>query len=209
MWKGALLNHPSWNEQMLWVFKTNSLKLNADSHNNTSWYTDTDGFLEHSPSREILYYKELALQKTYIPRICFLLILEGGEREGEDRETLIGCLWYMPQTGTKPTTQVCALAGDQTCNLLVHGLMFNPTESSGQVSTDIFYSKWRTLFIFKAGHLHVHYPYQWVIEVSWNHFRGKPFLLFQDHITWVKITTATSGHNMTLNTISSEVSACA
>ena len=26
------------------VFQKNSLKLNAASHNNTSWYTDTDGF---------------------------------------------------------------------------------------------------------------------------------------------------------------------
>ena len=33
------------------LFKNNSLKLNAASHNNASWYTDTDGFLEHSPSR--------------------------------------------------------------------------------------------------------------------------------------------------------------
>ena len=40
--------------------KKNSLKQNAASHNNASWYTDTDGFLEHSPS---LYYKEPALQK--------------------------------------------------------------------------------------------------------------------------------------------------
>ena len=28
----------------------NSLKLNAASHNNTSWYTDTGGFLEYSLS---------------------------------------------------------------------------------------------------------------------------------------------------------------
>ena len=32
------------------VLKNNSLKPNAASHNNASWYTDTDGFLEHSPS---------------------------------------------------------------------------------------------------------------------------------------------------------------
>ena len=30
--------------------KKKSLKLNTASHNNTSWCTDTDGFLEHSPS---------------------------------------------------------------------------------------------------------------------------------------------------------------
>ena len=26
------------------------LKMNAASHNNASWHTDTDGFLEHPPS---------------------------------------------------------------------------------------------------------------------------------------------------------------
>ena len=34
------------------IFKKNSQKLNSASHNNTRWYTDIDGFLEHSPSRE-------------------------------------------------------------------------------------------------------------------------------------------------------------
>ena len=41
--------------------KKKSLRQNAASHNNTSWYTDTDGFLEHSPSRGSLYYKGPAL----------------------------------------------------------------------------------------------------------------------------------------------------
>ena len=44
-------------------FKKNSLKPNAASHNNASWYTDTDGFLEHSPSGGNLYYKGPILQK--------------------------------------------------------------------------------------------------------------------------------------------------
>ena len=49
--------------------KKNSLKPNtashnnATSHNNASWYTDTDGFLAHSPSGGSLYYKGPALQK--------------------------------------------------------------------------------------------------------------------------------------------------
>ena len=43
--------------------KKNSLKPNEASHNNTSWYTDTDGFLEHSPSGGSLYYKGPTLQK--------------------------------------------------------------------------------------------------------------------------------------------------
>ena len=32
----------------------NSLRPNTASHNTTSWYTDTDEFLEHSPSRSAL-----------------------------------------------------------------------------------------------------------------------------------------------------------
>ena len=43
--------------------KISSLKLNAASHNNASWYTDLDGFLEHSPSQGSLYYKGFILQK--------------------------------------------------------------------------------------------------------------------------------------------------
>ena len=35
--------------------KKNSPKPNAASHNNASWYTDTDGFIEHSPTRGSLY----------------------------------------------------------------------------------------------------------------------------------------------------------
>ena len=35
--------------------KKKSLKPNTASHTTTSWYTDTDGFLEHSPSGEGLY----------------------------------------------------------------------------------------------------------------------------------------------------------
>ena len=42
----------------------NSLKPNAASHNNVSWYPDTDGLIEHSPGGGSLYYKELALQKV-------------------------------------------------------------------------------------------------------------------------------------------------
>ena len=48
------------------VFKTNSLKPSTASHNSASWYTDTDGFLEHSPSKESLYYKGSALQKIIL-----------------------------------------------------------------------------------------------------------------------------------------------
>ena len=47
--------------------KKNLLKPNAASHNNASWYTDTDGFLEHSPSTGgSLYYKGPALQNIIL-----------------------------------------------------------------------------------------------------------------------------------------------
>ena len=64
VWAGALVNHPSWNGQTCWKsLQKISLKLNAASHNNASWYADTDGFLEHSSSGGNLYYKGLTLQK--------------------------------------------------------------------------------------------------------------------------------------------------
>ena len=48
------------------IFRKDSLKLNAGPHNNTSWYNDTDGFLEHSPNGGSLYYKGPAQQKTVL-----------------------------------------------------------------------------------------------------------------------------------------------
>ena len=49
--------------------KKNSLKTNTASHNDASWCTGTDGFLEHSPSGGSLSYKGSALQK--IISVCF------------------------------------------------------------------------------------------------------------------------------------------
>ena len=64
VWAGALINQPSWNGQTHWKsLQKYSLKPNTASHDNASWCTDTDGFLEHSPSRGSLYYKGPALQK--------------------------------------------------------------------------------------------------------------------------------------------------
>ena len=45
------------------VFKKNSLKPNAASPS-ASCYTDTNGSLEHSPSRASMYYRGPTLQKT-------------------------------------------------------------------------------------------------------------------------------------------------
>ena len=61
---GVLVNHPLLNLRMLKVFKKSLLLSSAASPNNESWCTDTDGFLEHSPSRRSLYCKESVLQKT-------------------------------------------------------------------------------------------------------------------------------------------------
>ena len=46
------------------VFKKISLKPHMASHNTTSCYSDTDGFLAHSPGRGSLYYKGPTFQKT-------------------------------------------------------------------------------------------------------------------------------------------------
>ena len=64
VWEGVLINHPSCNgvKCVEKVFKKNPLKLNTASHN-TSWYTNTGGFLEHSHSGGSLYYKFPTFQK--------------------------------------------------------------------------------------------------------------------------------------------------
>ena len=62
VWAGGLINHEI-SKCVETVFKKNSLKPNTASHNNTSWYTDTGGILEHSPSGGSLYYKGSNLQK--------------------------------------------------------------------------------------------------------------------------------------------------
>ena len=48
------------------VFKKNSPRPNTASHNDASWSTEPDGFLEHSPSGENLYYEGPALQKIIL-----------------------------------------------------------------------------------------------------------------------------------------------
>ena len=55
-----------------------SLNPNTASHNNISWYIDTDGFLEHSPREGCLYYKGPALRKIiWVPphktKHCYVL----------------------------------------------------------------------------------------------------------------------------------------
>ena len=61
MWADALVNHLSdTGKCVARVFKKNSLKPNAASHN-TRWYLNTDGFLEYSPRGGNLYYKGPAI----------------------------------------------------------------------------------------------------------------------------------------------------
>ena len=51
VWASVLINHSSWHGQTHWKsLQKNSLKPNTASYNNASWCTDTDVFLEHSPS---------------------------------------------------------------------------------------------------------------------------------------------------------------
>ena len=67
VWAGALVNHPhEMGKHIEMVFKKNSLTPNAASHNTTSWCTDTDGFLEHSPSRGSL----CVLQGAALQKMC-------------------------------------------------------------------------------------------------------------------------------------------
>ena len=88
VWAGALINYSAWNGQMLeTVFKKNSLKPDAASHNTTSWYTDTDRFLEHSAGGERLYYKGPDLQKI-IP-----IVWPGGR--GFAWYPSFDCFWFV------------------------------------------------------------------------------------------------------------------
>ena len=81
VWAGTFINHHEIGKHVERVFKKNSLKLNAASHNNASWCTDTDGFLEHSPSGGSLYYKGPTLQRIILgfggfPKdYCYYMIL--------------------------------------------------------------------------------------------------------------------------------------
>ena len=79
-------------------FKKNSLKPNTASHNNASWYTDTDEFLELSPSGRSQYYKGSTLQKIilgffWVPPYIKLLVLATqvtlGGNEGANRMRLL------------------------------------------------------------------------------------------------------------------------
>ena len=62
------------------------------------------------------------------------------EKNISARETSTGCLSYASPPGIKPDTYVCAMTGDLTCSLLVHGTMLQPTEPPGH-GHDLFFTK--------------------------------------------------------------------
>ena len=44
----------------------------------------------------------------------------------------MGCLLYVPQLGTEPETQACALTGTQTLGPSFCGMTYNPLSHTGQ-----------------------------------------------------------------------------
>ena len=57
-----------------------------------------------------------------------IIFFDSRERGRELRETLINCLLYTPQPGTKPTAQACTLTRNQTGDLLIYGMTLQPIE---------------------------------------------------------------------------------
>ena len=73
---------------------------------------------------------------NYCPLIFFLkkdFILEREEGKEKERETsMCGCLSTPPLLGTWPTTQACALTGNQTSNTSVCRPALNPLSHTSQ-----------------------------------------------------------------------------
>ena len=70
-----------------------------------------------------------------LKKILFIyLFLESGEGREKERERNINvCLCLArPLLGTSPTTQACALTGNQTCEPLFLRLMLNPLSHTSQ-----------------------------------------------------------------------------
>ena len=71
----------------------------------------------------------------YFFKILFIFFRERGrerERDGEKHWLVASCT--CPQLGTWPTTQACALTGNQTGDLTVHRPMLNPLSHTTQGS---------------------------------------------------------------------------
>ena len=73
-------------------------------------------------------------------KILFILFLERGERREKERDRNIS-VWLSlmrPLLGTWPTTQACALTGNQTSDPLVCKLALNPLNHTSQSQILVF-----------------------------------------------------------------------
>ena len=68
----------------------------------------------------------------FLLRFYLFIFRKRGEREKERGTSVCGCLSYAPLLGTWPTTQACALTGNQTGDPLVCRLALNPLSHTSQ-----------------------------------------------------------------------------
>ena len=71
-----------------------------------------------------------------------------GKKHRCERETLISCLLYVPQLGTKSAVQACALTGNRTGDLLLCELTSNQLSPTGCGSMWLKFQG-QSLFIFR------------------------------------------------------------
>ena len=102
-----------------------------------------------------------------------------GEREGEkhqcEREILIGCLSDVPQLGTQPTTQACALTRNQTKDLSLRRMMSNQLIHSGQGCTSVlgYLRLLRRIFTLNLTHI----SNKLIIYLIWGPIENRKGLL--------------------------------
>ena len=75
----------------------------------------------------------------------------------------------MLQLGIEPTTQVCTLTGNQTCNLLVNGMMPQPTEPPAWVINILVLIFCEYMYAFLLKTLGMVWNY-WLIEYTYFSF---------------------------------------
>ena len=102
------------------------LSYTSQGRSESSWpnpWPELESELECSPAIEGFFI---------LTQGHFFMAFREGQREGEkhrcDRETLTGCLLYVPQPGIEPTAWICTLTRNQTCDFLVYRLTLRPTE---------------------------------------------------------------------------------
>ena len=74
---------------------------------------------------------------TNVSRFCFkkhfiILFSETGREKERKRNITVWLPFTLPQLGTWPATQSCALTGNQTCDPLVHIPVLNPPNHASQ-----------------------------------------------------------------------------